>query len=486
MQRGLMERYNPLEEEEAVDMEAVEAVEEAEAAKDALAAGKQAADHAGAIQHKVDHVGVIQRVFKRRKLVFSKFGPSIFSRKGGKLADYGSIYFSSNGREAPFITIADTTSTNLLSTFIEKHWGLARPQVLISVTGGAQDFVLSPKLKHMFNRGLVSAAHSANAWIFTGGTDTGVMKLVAEAIHSHGVKLPLIGVTSHGCVNGRDALECARGSVAKYVNAEPASPRGAPLSPNHSHFILVDNGTSAPAAWGGEISLRASLEDAYTAKGVPLVLICAQGGPGTLQTVLEMCRRGQAVLIVNDTGGAADAIVSYCRDQVIPDPKFQPKEAQLAEIRRLHEESGGKIITFFSVDDEVEMSTMLLMAIVKNIRATKGKGHAATAAAAATSAASTASAASASDTSNTNRAEQQLSSEQLARSMLLAVNWDRLDVAKDLVSMMSVISAEQQFTYGHNVALQHVLEKQRLALLQVTPRAGADRRGLPRIAADCH
>ena len=49
-----------------------------------------------------------------------------------------------------------------------------KPEVLITVTGGAQDFKLSSQLQVAFDRGLVSAAQSARAWIFTAGSDTGV------------------------------------------------------------------------------------------------------------------------------------------------------------------------------------------------------------------------------------------------------------------------------------------------------------------------
>lgn len=71
---------------------------------------------------------------------------------------------------------------------------------------------------------------------------------------------------------------------------------------------------------------------------------------------------------MNNTGGAADAIFHYCASAIVVDSKFESKVEQLAAIRRLHEASGDRIITFFNVDDDVEMSTMLLMAIVKNIK----------------------------------------------------------------------------------------------------------------------
>lgn len=178
---------------------------------------------------------IIQRLYKRHRLVFGQLGPNIFARKGGGDADCGTLYFPAANAKAPFITVSDTTSTSLFANFMEKHWKvrvacssprphthtapsrppaaplphrsrltrrvrvrmwyaislslskLARPEVLISVTGGAQDFELSPKLQVAFDRGLVAAATTTNAWVVTGGTDTGCMKLVAAAFHRHTV-----------------------------------------------------------------------------------------------------------------------------------------------------------------------------------------------------------------------------------------------------------------------------------------------------------
>ena len=40
------------------------------------------------------------------------------------------------------------------------HWGLDRPNLLISVTGGAKNFHMRPRLKEVFRRGLMKAAAS--------------------------------------------------------------------------------------------------------------------------------------------------------------------------------------------------------------------------------------------------------------------------------------------------------------------------------------
>lgn len=54
-----------------------------------------------------------------------------------------------------------------------KDWQLELPTLLISVHGGLQNFDLQPKLKQVFGKGLIKAAVTTGAWIFTGGVSTG-------------------------------------------------------------------------------------------------------------------------------------------------------------------------------------------------------------------------------------------------------------------------------------------------------------------------
>ena len=45
-------------------------------------------------------------------------------------------------------------------------WGLEKPNILISVTGGAAFFNMKAKLKEAFRRGLMKAARSTGTYIF--------------------------------------------------------------------------------------------------------------------------------------------------------------------------------------------------------------------------------------------------------------------------------------------------------------------------------
>ena len=140
-------------------------------------------------------------------------------------------------------------------------------------------------LQTAFDRGLVSAATSAKAWLITAGSDTGVMRLVGQAIGKQDVALPLIGIFPWGVTNGRERLAGTVGKEASYAGSR-ANIDGAPLNASHTHFVLVDNGKEGRAAWGSEINLRAGVEAMVAnTKNVPIVQLVVQGGPGTLATV---------------------------------------------------------------------------------------------------------------------------------------------------------------------------------------------------------
>lgn len=66
----------------------------------------------------------------------------------------------------------DTKPDNLLHLMV-KDWQLELPTLLISVHGGLQNFDMQPKLKQVFGKGLIKAAVTTGAWIFTGGVSTG-------------------------------------------------------------------------------------------------------------------------------------------------------------------------------------------------------------------------------------------------------------------------------------------------------------------------
>lgn len=224
---------------------------------------------------------------------------------------------------------------------MEMHWDLhRRPSVLISVTGGAQSFNLTPRLEKAYKRGLAKAAQATNAWVFTGGTDSGVMALTGQALAEVSSDVACVGISTWGVIHSRDKLHGRRGGLGILQQLEPSSASGTNLEPNHSHFVLVDSGKEGKTAWGGEIKFRTALEHALSRrKKVPRVLIVVHGGPGTLSTVHEAIGAGCPVVLVSDSGGLATCLHQYLQFGEFDaefEPVFGKKTEQLENIAALH------------------------------------------------------------------------------------------------------------------------------------------------------
>jgi len=59
-----------------------------------------------------------------------------------------------------YIRVKSDIDVGKLYNIMRKEWKMKRPNLLISVTGGAKDFTLKPGLMDVFRHGLVKAAES--------------------------------------------------------------------------------------------------------------------------------------------------------------------------------------------------------------------------------------------------------------------------------------------------------------------------------------
>ncbi|KAM7003562.1 transient receptor potential cation channel subfamily M member 1b isoform 2-T2 [Tautogolabrus adspersus] len=236
---------------------------------------------------------------------------------------FGIIEFQGGGfiNKAMYIRVTyDTKPDNLLHLMV-KDWQLELPTLLISVHGGLQNFDLQPKLKQVFGKGLIKAAVTTGAWIFTGGVNTGVIRHVGDALKDHSSKsrgkVCAIGIAPWGILENKEDL------IGKDVT-RPYQTMGNPLSKlavlnnSHSHFILTDNGTCGK--YGSEVKLRRLLEkhislqkiNTRLGQGVPLVCLIVEGGPNVISIVLESLRDDPPIpVVVCDGSGRASDIISF-------------------------------------------------------------------------------------------------------------------------------------------------------------------------------
>ncbi|KAM6937515.1 transient receptor potential cation channel subfamily M member 1b [Xenentodon cancila] len=236
---------------------------------------------------------------------------------------FGIIEFQGGGfmNKAMYIRVSyDTKPDNLLHLMV-KDWQLELPTLLISVHGGLQNFDLQPKLKQVFGKGLIKAAVTTGAWIFTGGVNTGVIRHVGDALKDHSSKsrgkVCAIGIAPWGILENKEDLLGKDVPKPYQTMANPLS-KLAVLNNSHSHFILTDNGTCGK--YGSEVKLRRLLEkhislqkiNTRLGQGVPLVCLIVEGGPNVISIALESLRDEPPIpVVVCDGSGRASDIISF-------------------------------------------------------------------------------------------------------------------------------------------------------------------------------
>ncbi|XP_076863599.1 transient receptor potential cation channel subfamily M member 1-like [Brachyhypopomus gauderio] len=214
----------------------------------------------------------------------------------------------------------DTKPDNLLHLMV-KDWHLELPTLLISVHGGLQNFDLQPKLKQVFGKGLIKAAVTTGAWIFTAGISTGVIRHVGDALKDHSSKsrgkVCAIGIAPWGILESKEDLIGKDVTKPYQAMSNPLS-KLAVLNSSHSHFVLCDNGTCGK--YGAEVRLRRQLEkhislqkiNTRLGQGVPLLCLIVEGGPNMITVVLESLREDPPIpVVVCDGSGRASDILSF-------------------------------------------------------------------------------------------------------------------------------------------------------------------------------
>jgi hypothetical protein len=138
-----------------------------------------------------------------------------------------------------------------------------------------------------------------------GGTKAGLMEAAGIARLKARTPFPLVGVAP--------APETTTGP-------EPGKTE---LDPNHSHVVVVENPlwikerrragwTPDQGYWGSEVDTMRDLFDRLSRER-PSVAIVANGGAVTLQEVRMHVESGRTMIVVADSGRAADALISVLR-----------------------------------------------------------------------------------------------------------------------------------------------------------------------------
>jgi hypothetical protein len=215
---------------------------------------------------------------------------------------------------------------------ILKMLAIEQPEAVIMLVGGATglDDSLKPRLKELFNRGVAHAVADNNTLIIDGGTEAGVMALMGQVVADSGRNCLLLGVVPAGKVTYPGGP--AKGSIED----------GAPLDPNHSHFVLVESNE-----WGGETETMYELAEQLSAH-IPVLTVLVSGGELATREVLESVSHGWAIIVIEGTGRLADEIAVAVRE------KTEPRREEIAAILKYER------IALFNIGERPEALATLI------------------------------------------------------------------------------------------------------------------------------
>ena len=225
-----------------------------------------------------------------------------------------------NGNRAVVVTAPIDASAKEILDDLE----IASPRAVILLFGGAAGLDDSRKahLSTLFADAVIPVAAELDALIIDGGTQSGVMAIMGEAVARHHGTCQLLGIVPKGKVAHPE------------IGGASAVLDGAPLEPNHSHFVLVESNE-----WGGETTTMLALARAFNA---PIVAILVNGGAIAADEALQSVRNGWQLLVCEGSGRFADELSAAVRD------RHCAKSAEVSEIAR----SGRTAL--FHLDDAAE------------------------------------------------------------------------------------------------------------------------------------
>ena len=189
------------------------------------------------------------------------------------------------------------------------------PAVVVVIGGGdSLDPDTAHLVAHLFPRGLVDAASEAGAVVVDGGTASGVMAVVGQAVADHAGDVTLVGV--------------APAAQVVYPGGPTPGGDGVALDANHSHFVL------APGKdWGDETETLFACAGALLAPGARVVAVVVGGGETTRREVREAVGLRWPVVVIGGTGGtAAELALAAASEKTGRGRRPATADAQVADL----------------------------------------------------------------------------------------------------------------------------------------------------------
>uniref|UniRef100_A0A8C7DYY2 TRPM SLOG domain-containing protein n=1 Tax=Naja naja TaxID=35670 RepID=A0A8C7DYY2_NAJNA len=204
-------------------------------------------------------------------------------------------------------------------------WNLPAPNLVVSFVGEEEHFQMKPWLRDTLKKGLVKAAQSTGAWIFTSGLHVGITKHIGQAVQDHmltstssTLKVVAIGITSLEKIQQRDLLDNVEVPFFHWQNHKTDNNVQGPLyslDHHHSHFILVEENEP-----GGTTKLQLTLEKYISEQHTNY------GGKTQKKRIFRGLNNSIPCLILAGSGGIADILAALMSEPCLIVPEVVEKQ----------------------------------------------------------------------------------------------------------------------------------------------------------------
>jgi len=229
---------------------------------------------------------------------------------------YGLLSFSEedqdSGISTKYIRISDSTSIEMVWSLLTKSWDLKLPRLVLSVLGGDDSEKLNSPIKHALEEGIAKIIGAMKVWLLTGATDVALTRIISSSLlrgyhKKREQKVACIGIAPWGCIAWKEQL-LGESSNVVYKSENEGETVKKTLCANHTHFLLVDDGSIT--RFGTEQVLRTSLDAFIASNAIPLINLLIGGGISAcmnIRTNVKACRRIQ-IVVMKGSGGLADVL----------------------------------------------------------------------------------------------------------------------------------------------------------------------------------
>lgn len=173
--------------------------------------------------------------------------------------------------------------------------GLRPPRPVLVVVGGASGMTTghNDALRRLLSEHVLAVLEDVAASVVDGGTRSGVMQVVGEALAGEAPNVPLVGVAAAGTV--------------RVPGRESTRADAADLDPNHTAVLLVPG-----SEWGDESPWIDAVARAL-AGGAPSAVLLVNGGEIAFTDVGYAVQARRPVVTLAGSGRCADSLAAAAR-----------------------------------------------------------------------------------------------------------------------------------------------------------------------------